>query len=106
MTNRVYSINKGINRSIEFKGLKAQYIWYMGVGMLTLVIAFVILYICGLDTVICLVLVLSAGVTLVIKVYALSHRYGEFGLMKRLARKRVPRVIRNYSRDVFLRTSN
>ncbi|MEO7488719.1 MAG: DUF4133 domain-containing protein [Ferruginibacter sp.] len=26
MSNSVYQINKGINKSIEFKGLKAQYI--------------------------------------------------------------------------------
>ncbi|HMT97439.1 MAG TPA: DUF4133 domain-containing protein, partial [Ferruginibacter sp.] len=33
MSNSVYQINKGINRSIEFKGLKAQYIWYLGGGL-------------------------------------------------------------------------
>ena len=47
MNNSVYNINKGINKSIEFKGLKAQYIWYMGCGLVALLILFAILYICG-----------------------------------------------------------
>ena len=33
MANSVYKINKGINKPIEFKGLKAQYIWYLGGGL-------------------------------------------------------------------------
>ncbi|MBA4198951.1 MAG: hypothetical protein C0459_15510, partial [Chitinophaga sp.] len=48
MSNSVYQINKGINRSIEFKGLKAQYIWYLGGGLVVLLILFAILYISGL----------------------------------------------------------
>ena len=38
MANSVYQINKGINRSIEFKGLRAQYIWYLGGGVVALLI--------------------------------------------------------------------
>ena len=30
MANSVYVINKGINAPITFKGLKAQYIWWLG----------------------------------------------------------------------------
>ena len=44
MGNSVYSVNKGINKSIEFKGLKAQYIWYLGGGVVALLILFAILY--------------------------------------------------------------
>lgn len=29
MSEKVYVINKGINTAIEFKGLKAQYIWFV-----------------------------------------------------------------------------
>ena len=38
MSNSVYSINKNSNKSIEFKGLKAQYIWYLGGGLVCLLI--------------------------------------------------------------------
>jgi hypothetical protein len=34
-------------------------------------------------------------------VYKLSRRYGEHGMMKALAKKRVPGVIKNYSRKTF-----
>jgi hypothetical protein len=54
MSNSVYQINKGINQSIEFKGLKAQYIWYLGGGVIALMILFAILYIAGLSSFICI----------------------------------------------------
>ena len=47
MSNSVYQINKGINKSIEFKGLKAQYIWYFAGGVIALLILFAIMYIIG-----------------------------------------------------------
>ncbi|MDB5129720.1 DUF4133 domain-containing protein, partial [Mucilaginibacter sp.] len=37
-----YQINKGINRPIEFKGLKAQYIGYLGSGLVALLILFAV----------------------------------------------------------------
>jgi len=104
MTNSVYQINKGINKSIEFKGLKAQYIWYLGAGVVTLLIVFSAMYIIGLPTYLCLGIILMAGTFLVMKVYSMSHKYGEHGLMKTLARKKVPKVIKSGSRKVFMKT--
>lgn len=102
MANSVYRINKGINQSIEFKGLKAQYIWYLGGGVVGLLILYSIMYIVGLPTVICLVVIGVSGVLLVMKMYRMSHKYGEHGLMKELARKRVPKVVGCRSRMVFM----
>lgn len=79
MSNSVYQINKGINRPIEFKGLKAQYIWYLGGGLVTLLILFAILYIAGVNTYICLGLILMLGTLLFIMVYKMSNAYGEHG---------------------------
>ena len=39
----VYTINKGMNRPIVFKGLKAQYIWYLGGGIVLLFMLFIFL---------------------------------------------------------------
>jgi hypothetical protein len=97
MSNSVYQINKGINKPIEFKGLKAQYIWYLGGGLVALLILFAIIYICGINIFICLALVVSLGTALFMYVYKLSHTYGEYGLMKKVAKKAVPKVIKNYS---------
>jgi len=60
----VYQINKGINKPIEFKGLKAQYIWYLGGGLVILLIVFAVLYICGVNPFICLAIIGVSGAML------------------------------------------
>lgn len=97
-----YTINKGINKPIEFRGLKAQYIWYLGGGLLLLLILFVVLYIIGVHPFICIAVVglLTAG--LFFKIYHTSRTYGEFGIMKKIARRAVPTVIKSYSRQIFI----
>ncbi|WP_144212960.1 DUF4133 domain-containing protein [Flavobacterium anhuiense] len=103
MSNSVYQINKGINQSIEFKGLKAQYIWYLGGGVVSLMIIFAILYIIGLPSILCVGLVGTAGAFLVFKIYKMSNQYGEFGMMKVLAKKQIPKCIKVYSRGIFFK---
>ena len=103
MANSVYQINKGINQSIEFKGLKAQYIWYLGGGLVVLLIVFAILYVIGLPSFVCVGIIVAAAAALIMQVYGMSSKYGEYGLMKKLARKQVPRYIRCSSRRVFLK---
>src|SRR6185312_639988 len=97
MSNSVYQINKGINKPIEFKGLKAQYIWYLGGGLVVLLIFFAIIYIVGVNVFICLALIFSISTALFMYVYKIRRTYGEFGLMKKVARKAVPKVIKSYS---------
>ena len=106
MSNSVYQINKGINKSIEFKGLKAQYIWYLAAGIVGLLIVFAILYIIGLNSFICVAIILIAGTILVLKVYAMSNKYGEHGMMKKLARRSVPHAIKSNSRKTFKNLRN
>lgn len=101
MANSTYKINKGINKSIEFKGLRAQYIWYLGGGVMVLLILFSIMYIIGVNTYIGLIIILAAGTYLVFKIYAMSAKYGEFGLMKEMAKRIVPKYLKCNSRDVF-----
>ncbi|MBS1528788.1 MAG: DUF4133 domain-containing protein [Bacteroidetes bacterium] len=101
MSNSVYSINKGINKSIEFKGLKAQYIWYLGGALLALLILFAILYIIGVSPILCVVIVLASGTAVFVQVYRMSARYGEYGLMKEMAARRVPKVVHCRGRKIF-----
>lgn len=105
MANSVYQVNKGINQSIEFKGLKAQYIWYLGGGVVGLLIVFAVIYIIGLPIYLCLGIILGAGTFLILKIYSMSHKYGEHGLMKALARKQVPKIIKSRSRKIFIETN-
>jgi hypothetical protein len=102
MNTSVYPINKGINKPIEFKGLKAQYIWWLGGGLLALLILFAILYIAGVNTFICLFIIVGAATALFMQVYTLSRKYGEHGMMKTLAKRSIPTVVKSYSRQPFL----
>ncbi len=103
MATSVYTINKGINKPIEFKGLKAQYIWWLGGGLLALLIIFAVLYICGINTFICLAIIVGSATALFMHVYKLSRKYGEHGMMKSLAKRSIPTVVKSYSRKVFTR---
>jgi hypothetical protein len=97
MNNSIYQINKGINKSIEFKGLKAQYIWWLGGGLVALLIIFAVMYIIGVNVFVCLALIASATTTLFMYVHKLSRTHGEFGMMKKIAKKAVPKAIKSYS---------
>jgi Domain of unknown function (DUF4133) len=97
----VYQVNKGINQSIEFKGLKAQYIWYLGGAVIGLMVIFAVLYIIGLPSLMCVGFIGVAGTLAVMHIYRLSHKYGEYGMMKALAKKQLPKALRLKSRNVF-----
>jgi hypothetical protein len=104
--NSIYNINKGINKPIEFKGLKAQYIWYLAGGLLVLLILFAILYICGVNPFLCVGLILTAGGFFVAKVYRVSNKYGEHGMMKKYAKRIIPHSVKSNSRKIFLDLKN
>lgn len=102
MANSVYKINKGINKPIEFKGLKAQYIWWLGGGIVGLLLLFAILYVIGVNSFVSLVVVSLAGVGIFLWVYKMSNTYGEHGMKKKMARRNIPKVIKSYSRKPFI----
>lgn len=102
MSASVYKINKGINKPIEFKGLKAQYIAYLAIGLIGLLILFAVLYIIGVNMFACLALTAILGITLFMTVYRMSDKYGEHGLIKKLARRSIPDFIKVSSRKSFV----
>ena len=97
----VYSINKGVSKPVVFKVLKAQYMAYLAIGLVLLLISFAVLYICGIGLVVVLPLVLLLGTALFYGVFRLSHRFGEHGLSKHLAKKQMPPFLRFNSRSLF-----
>ena len=103
MSRSVYQINKGINKPIEFKGLKAQYIWWLGGGLVILLILFAILYIIGINPFFCVGLIAVTGTGLFIQVNKLSNKYGEHGMMKKIAKGSVPKTVKSYSRKIFFK---
>ena len=102
----VYLINKGINKPIEFKGLKAQYIGYLAGGLVGLLILFAVMYIIGLPVYACIAIISASGGTLFYQVFRYSHKYGQYGLMKRTARRYLPGYLKFNSRKLFTRLSS
>ena len=103
-----YPINKGIGRSVEFQGLKSQYLFIFAGGLLALFVLFVILYMVGVNQWICIGFGGTAAFVLVWQTFSLNRKYGEHGLMKRSAlhshprylinRRRIPRLFRHRER--------
>lgn len=97
-----YTINKGINVPLVFKGLKAQYIAYLAVGLVVLLVLFAVAYMLGLSKYLCLGGALVLGGALFYGVFHYSGKYGQHGLMKATAYRQVPQSIRCRSRKPFL----
>lgn len=90
-----WEVNKGVGRPVEFRGLKAQYLFILAGGLLAVFVLTVILYLCGAGQALCLVLCLT-GCTLVVWVTcAMNRRYGQHGLMKRAALGHHPKYLIN-----------
>ncbi|MDD2437172.1 MAG: DUF4133 domain-containing protein [Massilibacteroides sp.] len=90
-----YNINKGIGKSVEFKGLKAQYLFIFAGGLLSVFVLFVILYMIGIDQWICISFGVIAASVLVWLTFDLNRKYGENGLMKIMAKRQHPRYLIN-----------
>ena len=87
-----HNINKGIGKSVEFRGLKAQYLFIFAGGLLAVFVVFVIMYMAGLDQWVCIGFGVVAASALVWLTFNRNAKYGEYGLMKMLA-KRPPLVL-------------
>lgn len=90
-----FPINRGIGKSVEFKGLKSQYLFIFVGGLLALFILFVIMYMVGVNQWFCIIFGLVAASVLVWQTFALNAKYGEHGLMKMQARGGHPKYIIN-----------
>ncbi|HWK02187.1 MAG TPA: DUF4133 domain-containing protein [Puia sp.] len=106
MTTSVYHLHKGINKPIVFRGLRAQYILYAAGVLVGSLLFFTILFIGGVSPWICLPLTITLAAAGILAIYRLSHRYGEYGLLKRRAARRLPTALRSHSRYPFIDLKN
>lgn len=90
-----HNINKGIGKSVEFKGLKSQYLFIFAGGLLAVFVVFVIMYMVGIDQWVCIGFGIIAASALVWLTFNLNAKYGEHGLMKLLAKRQHPRYLIN-----------
>ena len=90
-----HNINKGIGKSVEFKGLKSQYLFIFAGGLLGSFVVFVVMYMAGIGQWICIGFGVCAASVLVWLTFSLNAKYGEHGLMKVQARRSHPKYIIN-----------
>ena len=90
-----FNINKGIGKSVEFKGLKAQYLFIFAAGLLAVFIVFVVMYMAGAGQWVCIGFGVISASVLVWLTFRLNEKYGEHGLMKMLAKRNHPRYLIN-----------
>jgi len=100
-----YSINKGIGRSAEFKGLKSQYLFIFAGGLLAVFIVFVVMYMIGINQLACIIFGVVCASVLVWGTFHLNEKYGEHGLLKLQASRNHPRFIINRKKitSLFIR---
>ncbi len=97
-----YSINKGIGRNAEFRGLKSQYLFLFAGGLLSVFVVFVVMYLAGVPQWFCIGFGVAAALALVAATFRLNAKYGEHGLMKLQASRNRPRFIINRRRIAAL----
>jgi hypothetical protein len=90
-----YNVNKGIGKSVEFRGLKSQYLFLFAGGLLAVFVLFVIMYMVGIDQWVCIAFGVIAASVLVWLTFNLNAKYGEQGLMKLMAKRQHPRYLIN-----------
>lgn len=88
-----YPINKGIDKTVEFKGLRAQYLGFLfgGLGVVFLVV--VIMFIVGLNPYVTVFFALLAGTGVLMGVFSMNSKYGRHGLLKIIAKSSRPKYI-------------
>jgi Domain of unknown function (DUF4133) len=82
--------------------LKAQYIWHLGGSVVGVLVVFAVMHIAGVSDYLCLPFCFGLGGLLIARVYRMSKKYGQYGLMKRGARRMVPKGMLSRSRKVFI----
>jgi len=96
-----YMVNRAIDKPIEFRGLKGQYILYAGCILVSDILLFAILYICRVDSWICVLLSFGIGSGGVTILYRTCKKYGPNGWTKKKAAGKLPSSIRCESRAIF-----
>lgn len=102
----LYPINKGVGKSVEVKGLRAQYVIYAVLGT---VLSFLVFFVCSFFLNQWISLLLSTAILCfnVILTVWLNNRFGEKGLVQVFATISLPDRIANIRRiHSFLKVSN
>lgn len=90
-----YTINKGVNKPAEFKGLQSQYLFIFAGGLMASFILFIVLYMVGVNQWVCIFFGVKMASIVIWLTISMNRKYGQYGLMKLHAIKNFPRRIIN-----------
>ena len=96
-------IHKGVDQEMEFKGLKAPFLYYMIGLMLGVILLFLLLQALGIPPIVAFVISVGLLTWLGSRLYALNRELGRDGMMKKAAFKQLPFCIRIKDRGPVLR---
>lgn len=88
-----YTINKGTGKTVEFKGLRSQYLTRMVIIVLGMFFFFLILHAVGVPDLISIALVAGSGLGAISHVVSANRKYGQHGLAKLQASRAIPTFI-------------
>lgn len=93
----MYKINKGVGKSAEFYGLRGTWMYTFLGGMGVVIFLFFGLVSSGFPSLLAVLFTLILASIFCLYVFRANEKYGEFGLLKFSARKKIPHciVIRN-----------
>jgi urea transporter len=95
-------IHQGVDQEMEFKGLKAPFLYYMLGLMLGVIFLFLILQGLGIPPMVAGFISVGLLTWLGSKIYSMNRELGRDGMMKRMAYRQVPLGIRIRDREPFL----
>jgi hypothetical protein len=90
----MYNVTKGTNKTVEFKGLSAQYLYMFAGGIVISVFLFMILNFLGTPSLINIVFVGGGFLALVYYIFTTNKKYGKYGVMQQGARRAVAKNIK------------
>lgn len=68
-------MNKGVGRSVEFRGLTSQYLFLFAAGMLASLLLTMVLYMAGADRTLCILVALVCMSLVVWGTFRMNRRY-------------------------------
>ena len=89
-----WEINKGIGRSAEFMGLLSQYLVVFVLGLLGAFLLIVILLVVGVPQMIGIGIGVVGAAIVVWQTFSLNKKYGQSGMMKKMAARKRPDYLR------------
>ncbi|WP_409529761.1 DUF4133 domain-containing protein [Sphingobacterium sp.] len=102
MGNSVYRIHRDLNKPIEFHGLTPQYIGLLVLGLSFITAIFLVSYYSGVSRIYGISGLILLGTAWAVQVQRWENRYGQYGLLKSYARRKLPRSVRLRGRGIFI----